>query len=159
LIPIPDIAQGGKSLEMPEVRYDFGKYSLQVNAEVNSKDSLNYLYEILVANPTIVVELESHTDTRGGDKENMTLSQNRSKSCVDYLVNEKGIDPNRIVAVGKGETTARTLQRDMGSFKKGDVLTDDYIAKLATEDLRERAHQLNRRTMFRIIRTDYVPNK
>ena len=39
------------------------------------------------------------------------------------------------------------------------VWTDDYIAKLATEDLRERAHQLNRRTMFRIIRTDYVPNK
>ncbi|MFM7729696.1 MAG: OmpA family protein [Flavobacteriales bacterium] len=157
LIPIPDIAQGGKSLEMPEVRYDFAKFSLQVNAEVNSKDSLNYLYDILVANPTIVVELESHTDTRGGDKENMTLSQNRSKSCVDYLVKEKGIDPNRIVAVGKGETTARVLQRDMGAFKKGDTLTDDFINKLATEELRERAHQLNRRTMFRIIRTDYVP--
>ena len=43
------------------------------------------------------------------------------------------------------------------TFPKGTVLTEEYINSLKTEDEREAAHQLNRRTTFQIIREDYVP--
>jgi peptidoglycan-associated lipoprotein len=144
---------------MPEVRYDYGKADLQINAEVNSKDSLNYLYDIMVKNPNLVVQLESHTDARGSDADNLKLSQARAQSCVDYLVKEKGIDPARLVAVGKGETEPRYLRKDLPPFKKGDELTEAYIKKLGSVELQEKAHQKNRRTEFRILRTDFVPNK
>lgn len=159
IIPIPKPGEGGDGIDMPEVRYDFAKSTLQVNNEVNSKDSLNYLYDILVKNPRLVIQLESHTDARGSDADNQKLSQARAQACVDYLVNEKGIDPNRIVAVGKGETAPRTLKKDYTPLKKGDVLTEAFINKLAGKDLQEKAHQLNRRTVFNVLRTDYVPNK
>jgi peptidoglycan-associated lipoprotein len=159
IIPIPDPMTKGGSIEMPEVRYDLGKAELQVNSTVNSKDSLNYLYDILVANPKLVIQLESHTDARDSDENNLKLSQARSQSCVDYLVKEKGVDPNRIIAKGMGETEPRILKRDYTPFRKGDELTEDYIKALASKDLQEKAHQLNRRTMFRVIRTDYVPSK
>lgn len=156
LIPIPEDKAG---IEMPEVRYDYTKADLQINEEVNSKDSLNYLYDIMVRNPKLVIQLESHTDARGSDVSNQDLSQRRAQACVDYLVKEKGVDANRIVAVGKGEMEPRELRRDYPPFKKGDVMTEAYIAKLTTEPLKEQAHQLNRRTMFRVIKTDYVPAK
>ncbi len=159
IIPIPDPLVKGGGIEMPEVRYDLGKAELQVNATVNSKDSLNYLYEILVANPKLVIQLESHTDARDSDENNLKLSQARSQSCVDYLVKEKGIDANRIIAKGMGESEPRILKRDYAPLKKGDELTEDFIKKLASKDVQEKAHQLNRRTMFRVIRTDYVPSK
>ncbi len=159
IIPIPDPTSRQGGIEMPEVRYDYAKSALQVNAEVNSKDSLNYLYDIMVRNPKLVVQLEAHTDARGADKDNQTLSQARAQACVDYLVKEKGVDAKRIVAVGKGETEPRILRKDMGSFKKGDELTEAYINKLASKDQQEIAHQLNRRTVFRVLRTDYVPGK
>lgn len=159
IIPIPDPTSRQGGIEMPEVRYDYAKSELQVNAEVNSKDSLNYLYDIMVRNPKLVVQLEAHTDSRGNDKDNQTLSQARAQACVDYLVKEKGIDPKRIVAMGKGETEPRILKKDFGSMKKGDELTEAYINKLASKDQQEIAHQLNRRTVFRVLRTDYVPGK
>jgi peptidoglycan-associated lipoprotein len=159
IIPIPDPTSRQGGIEMPEVRYDYAKSALQVNAEVNSKDSLNYLYDIMVRNPKLVVQLEAHTDARGNDKDNLTLSQARAQACVDYLVKEKGIDAKRIVALGKGEAEPRILKKDMGGMKKGDELTEAYINKLASKDQQEVAHQLNRRTVFRVLRTDYVPSK
>ena len=159
IIPIPDPTSRQGGIEMPEVRYDYAKSSLQVNAEVNSKDSLNYLFDIMKNNPKLVVQLEAHTDARGADKDNQTLSQARAQACVDYLVKEKGIDPKRIVAVGKGETEPRILRRDMTGFKKGEELTEPFINKLASKDQQEAAHQLNRRTVFRVLSNDYVPSK
>ena len=155
LIPIVE----GVAIEMPEVRYDYTKATLQVNEEVNSKDSLNYLYDIMVKNPKLVVQLESHTDARGDDKSNEKLAQARAQACVDYLVMEKGIDPARIVAVGRGEKEPRVLSHDYPPFKTNDVLTEAYINKLPSEDLKEKAHQLNRRTIFKVIGTNYVPKK
>jgi peptidoglycan-associated lipoprotein len=159
IIPIPDPTAKGGGIEMPEVRYDFGSADLQVNADVNSKDSLNYLYDIMVKNPNLVVQLESHTDARGSDADNQKLSQGRAQACVDYLVKERGIDVARIKAVGKGETEPRMLKKDFPPLKKGDELTEAYINKLGSKELQEKAHQLNRRTVFRVIGTDYVPNK
>jgi len=63
----------------------------------------------------------------------------------------------RMVPVGKGEKQPLTLKKDQGNLKAGDVLTEDYIAKLGSEEDRELAHQLNRRTVFVITSTDFDP--
>lgn len=96
-------------------------------------------------NPTIIVELNSHTDSRGSAEKNMKLSQERAQSCVDYLVKEKGIPPARLVAKGYGKTQL--------------LISDAEIAKAKTKQEKEALHELNRRTSFRILSWDYVdPN-
>ncbi len=112
---------------------------------LNSKDSLNFLYQTLIDNPTIIIELQSHTDSRGDDKSNQTLSEARAKSCVDYLINEKKIPAARLTSKGWGE--------------KKLLVKDDVINKAKTKEEKDALHQKNRRTVFRIVSWDYVdPN-
>ena len=126
------------AIKLPEVQYDLGKFELRPEG----KDSLETLYQTLIENPTIIIELSAHTDSRDSDKRNMVLSQNRAQSCVNYLIS-KGIDPARMVAKGYGETMLR--------------ISDAEIAKLGTTAEKEAAHQQNRRTEFRVLSFDYVP--
>ena len=127
-----------EEIEFPEVQYDLGKFELRPE----SKDSLDYLYQTLVDNPTIIIELSAHTDSRGGNQSNETLSQNRAKSCVDYLIS-KGIPSERMSAKGYGERRLR--------------ISDAEINKMATIEEKEAAHQKNRRTVFSVLSWDYVP--
>lgn len=138
---------------LPEVQYKLGSAEFIVNEKINSADSLLVLYNILVENPTIVAELQAHTDCRGSDELNMALSQRRAQACVDYLV-QKGIDTARLVAKGYGETQPRKI-------KGGLVLECDMITALQSSDpaLFKRYHQLNRRTTFSVLNSDYVPKK
>ncbi len=161
LIPV----EIGKEYPMPTVLYPFTKSELLINDEVNSADSLSYLLNILTENPTFVVQLESHTDARGDTPSNDKLSQARAETCVKYLTS-KGIAADRLVAKGKGESEPRTIKEgdrlNKETFKEfpiGTVLDESYINALTDNDASERAHQLNRRTTFRILRTDYVPKK
>ncbi|MCA1750397.1 MAG: OmpA family protein [Cryomorphaceae bacterium] len=131
-----------KAIEFPEVRYAYNKAELQVNENVNSLDSLDYLYSTLTDNPTIVIELQAHTDSRGGDGYNLDLSQRRAQSCVDYLIS-KGIPRERMVAKGYGERKTR--------------ISDQQIAAMGSEEEREAAHQKNRRTEFTVLNFDYIP--
>jgi outer membrane protein OmpA-like peptidoglycan-associated protein/LysM repeat protein len=140
-----------KPIVLPNILYDLDKYDLRAESKV----SLDGLVVTLNENPTIVIELGSHTDTRADDQYNIVLSNNRAKSVVDYLIS-KGIDKERLVYKGYGETVPRVLDKDMGNLKKGDVITDAFIAKLKGKELQEEAHQLNRRTEFRVLRSDYV---
>jgi peptidoglycan-associated lipoprotein len=136
-----------KEIRVPEVRYDFDSDVLQVNDSVNSKDSLNFVYDVLTENPTIVIKLKSHTDCRGNDKYNEDLAQRRAQACVNYLLTEKGIPADRIVPVGRGE------------YEPLKGLECDAIEKLPTKAEREGAHQRNRRTNIEIISWDYVPKE
>ena len=108
-------------------------------------------------NPNFVVQLEAHTDARGNDDYNQNLSQRRAETCVNYLIS-KGVDPARIKPVGKGESDPRTLTNAVGTFPAGTKMTEAYINKLPA-DQQEAAHLLNRRTIFRIVDTNYVPKK
>ncbi|MGB0165467.1 MAG: OmpA family protein [Luteibaculum sp.] len=126
-----------KAIELPEVLYELDKATLLPQ----SKDSLDYLYKILVDNPTAVIELRAHTDTRGDAKYNLELSQRRAQSCIDYL-SQKGIPMERMEAKGYGETMPR--------------ITDAEIAELP-EAAKEEAHQQNRRTEFVVLNYDYIP--
>mgnify|MGYP000974595973 CR=1 FL=1 len=128
-------------IRFPAVLYDLGKATLRPE----SKDSLNFLYQTLIDNPTIVIELQSHTDSRGSNTANQKLSEERAKSCVVYLSEEKKIPLARLTSKGWGE----------GKL----LIKDAVINKAKTKEEKEALHQKNRRTVFRIINWDYVdPN-
>lgn len=156
LVPIPK-----EPIVLPEIRYDLAKWDLKDQYQ----DSLADLLIILVNNPTYVIELASHTDSRPFLRvTNDTLSQRRAESVVEFL-HARGIERERLAPKGYGDRVPRTLKHDCTvemngktyKFNKGITLTDDYINKLKTHGEREAAHQLNRRTEFRILRTDFVP--
>lgn len=156
LAPIPK-----DPVVLPEILYDFNSAVLKPQY----KDSLLYLYDIMIKNPTLVVELRSHTDYRGSDEFNEELSQRRAQACVDFLVNEKGIDPERIIPKGYGEYRPRRIYQDLNyryegktyHFAKGTELTETYITSLPEKGQQEAANALNRRTEFIVLRDDYVP--
>lgn len=141
---------------LPDILYDLARWELKPQYQ----DSLMGLFKIMKDNPTLVIELRSHTDVRPIPMTNDTLSQRRAQSCVDFLVDSLGVDPERLVAKGYGERIPRKLERDIVSrgitFTKGTVLTPDYIKSLP-KNQQEAAHDLNRRTEFLILRDDYVP--
>ena len=156
LEPIPK-----EPILLPEILYDLAKWDLKPQYQ----DSLMYLYNIMVKNPTIVIELRSHTDSRDTEEKNDILSQNRAQSCVDFLIS-KGIAADRIVPKGYGERVPRKLEKDMYStyngkryfFPKGTYLTEEFCESQPTKNEKEAAHALNRRTEFLILRDDYVPH-
>ncbi len=129
-----------KEIRFPDVEYDLGQSTLRPA----SLDSLNFLYQTLTDNPTFTIELSAHTDSRGGDPDNLKLSNERAKSCFDYLVS-KGIPAERMAPKGYGE--------------KRLLVTDGEINKMGTTEEKEAGHQKNRRTVFSVLRKDYVnPN-
>ncbi len=142
---------------LPDILYDLAKWELQPQFE----DSLRGLIEMLQVNPNITIELGSHTDNRDSHESNDILSQKRAQSVCDYLV-IRGIDPYRLRAKGYGERMPRTLQKDYKYngfvITSGTKLTEEYINGLPKE-VQEFAHQLNRRTEFKVISKDYVPRE
>ncbi len=163
-----------KPIRLPEVRYELAKWELLVNDEINSKDSLNYVKTLLEEYPNMVLELSSHTDSRGSDKGNQTLSENRAHQCYVYLVEEQGVDPRRIIPVGKGEYEPRTVYRNGDLFEElpprdedGNIvagwsevkLTEALINSYQKKDkaLFDKLHGLNRRTEGKVIRMNFNP--
>ncbi len=141
-------------IKVDNINYEFGSWELLENSKV----ALDTLIEILVFNPTIVIELMAHTDHVGGDQFNFDLSQKRAQSVVDYLI-EKGINPDRLVAKGYGETWPKTITRKIANqydfLKRGDELSEEFILKLTPEQ-QEIAQGMNRRTEFRVLSTDFI---
>ena len=80
----------------------------------------------------------------------------RADACIAYLVSQ-GIDAGQLVAKGMGEKEPFVIEEKDGRFKVGDVLTESYIKKIRFKNNREKAHQYNRRTSFKVLREDYVP--
>tara|TARA_B100000795_G_C22805273_1_gene444418 strand:- start:3465 stop:5666 length:2202 start_codon:yes stop_codon:yes gene_type:complete len=185
-IPIKD------GIELPNIIYAYDSHILLDE----SKLKLNGLVETMSSNPTLVIELGSHTDFRGSAQYNRKLAQRRAQSAVDYLIS-KGIEKGRMEAKGYGEdapkkidslyfaksfagsynvpgeedvapsassfstvtkrgkTVNATVAQQKKSFVVGTILDKATIGKLASEGLREAAHQMNRRTEFKVLRTDY----
>ena len=112
-----------KSIVLDNIYYDLSKADIRSDAA----SELDKLVKILKDNPSIRIELSSHTDSRSSDDFNLTLSQQRAQSAVDYLVLQ-GIAADRLVAKGYGETQL-------------------LIQNAQTEE----EHQTNRRTEFKVI--------
>ncbi|MEI7802491.1 MAG: OmpA family protein [Bacteroidota bacterium] len=130
LTPIPP----KEPIVIENIFYDFDKATLRSE----SFKGLDSLYNLLIANPTIQIEIRSHTDSKGNDAYNLKLSQGRAQSVVNYLIN-KGIAKERLVATGMGEK--------------------ELLVKETTDDGKdcESCRQLNRRTDFKII--GVIPGK
>ena len=112
-----------KSVVLENIYYDLDKADIRVDAAIE----LDKLIAVLKDNPTIRIELSSHTDSRSSDSYNLDLSQRRAQSAVDYMVS-KGIAVERLVAKGYGESQL-------------------IIPNAQTEE----EHQVNRRTQFKVI--------
>ena len=133
--------------------YDFDKATLRPE----SATALDELVKLLNENPNVTIELSAHTDYKGSDQYNERLSQRRAESVVGYLI-EHGIAADRLTPKGYGEGKPKTIKRKVAEryafLKAGDVLTEDFIAKLP-EEQQEQCNQLNRRTEFKVLRTTY----
>ncbi len=140
-------------INVENINYESGSWELLEGSKV----SLDSLVDVLELNPTITIELMSHTDHVGTDVFNSDLSQKRAQSVVDYLV-EKGINPDRLVAKGYGETWPKTVTREMAReydfLSRDDELTEEFISTLTPEQ-QEIAKAINRRTEFRVLSSDF----
>jgi outer membrane protein OmpA-like peptidoglycan-associated protein len=93
------VEDGIRKLKMENIHFDFDKFTIRKDAA----SELEELVEMMHQNPTMVIKIESHTDSRGPRAYNKYLSDKRAKSTRDYLIRQ-GIDPSRIEsAIGYGE--------------------------------------------------------
>ena len=107
--------------------YDFDKHNIRPDAAL----VLDELIQTMVENPTLKIELSSHTDSRGNDTYNMALSERRANAAVAYIIS-KGISKDRLEAKGYGET------RLVNECANGVQCSDEE-------------HQANRRTEVKVL--------
>lgn len=135
------IPEGEITIEGIEYDYD------SANLRPVSIEILNKLIEFLELNHNLKIEIRSHTDERGSDKYNLSLSERRAQSVVDYLISQ-GIPAERLVAKGYGETMPAEIKDENGQLV---TLTPEYIYSLPDKDKQEEYHQRNRRTAFFVL--------
>lgn len=142
-----------KPVVIDNIFYDFDKATLRPE----SKKALDEMIKMLNDNPNVTIELGAHTDRKGTDQYNERLAQRRAQSVVDYLI-AGGIEAARLEAKGYGESVPKTINKKMAKqfdfLKEGDVLTEEFILALPPEQ-QEAADQINRRTEFKVLRTNY----
>jgi outer membrane protein OmpA-like peptidoglycan-associated protein len=88
----------GLIVNMSDVLFDTGQYSLKPGA----REKLSKISGIVLAYPTLKLEVEGYTDSVGTDQSNMVLSENRANSVRDFLV-KQGIATSSISSTGFGE--------------------------------------------------------
>lgn len=86
------------SIVLNNIYFDFDKYELKSESFIE----LDRVVKFLNDNPNVKIEISAHTDSKGSDEYNLTLSQNRAEGVVGYL-SAIGIDPARLAAKGYGE--------------------------------------------------------
>lgn len=119
----------GRVFNLNPIYFDSGKWDIRDDAKIE----LDKIVKALIDNPSISIEIGSHTDSRGAAKSNTSLSDKRAKSTVEYIIS-KGIDKARITGKGYGESQL------VNKCKDG--------VKCSEEE-----HQQNRRTEFKITKT------
>ena len=122
--PIEIGAEVGMAININPIYFDVGKANIRRDAATE----LDKVVAVMNENPTMEIELGSHTDSRGSNSSNRALSDKRARSSAAYIIS-KGIAKSRIKGKGFGESVLLNK------------CTDD--AKCSEEE-----HQLNRRTEF-----------
>lgn len=147
------LAAINKPQVIENIFYDYDKATLRPE----STAALDEMAQVLRDNPNVTIEMASHTDRHGSDEYNIGLSSRRARSVIDYLISV-GIQPDRLQSQGYGKsrpkTITRKLAREYPQFPEGTVLTEEYILTLPPED-QDAADQINRRTEFQVLSTDY----
>ena len=114
----------GKCFGIKMIYFDLDKYNIRHEATLD----LEKILDVLTQNPTMKLDIRSHTDSRASFKYNEVLSENRAKSTINWLV-KNGVDPSRLTGKRYGET---------------------QLVNQCTDDVKctEEEHQLNRRSEF-----------
>jgi outer membrane protein OmpA-like peptidoglycan-associated protein/tetratricopeptide (TPR) repeat protein len=126
-IVLEQLPAPNSDITLQNIYYDFDDTTIRAE----SGPELDKLVKLLAENPTLKVEIGSHTDARGAKDYNQRLSRGRANSVVAYLV-DRGIPDLRMVARGYGETRILNRCRD-------------------GVECTEEEHQLNRRTTFKVL--------
>lgn len=141
-------------IKVENINYEFGKADLTAGSTL----ALDSLIDILTQNPTIVIEIMSHTDFVGSVQYNSELSQRRAQSVVNYLI-QKGINPKRLVAKGYGETWPKKVTKKIAKqydfLQSGDELTETFTLNLENLEQQEITKAINRRTEFKVLSNDF----
>lgn len=119
-----------KVIQVNPIYFDLGKSNIRKDAATE----LDKIVKVMQENPTMTIELGSHTDCRSTKAYNMSLSDKRAKASAAYIVS-KGIAKNRIVGKGYGESKLINGCECEGTVKS---------------TCSEEEHQANRRTEFLI---------
>jgi len=125
LVIVLDKIFKNQEITLENIYYDYDKWDIRPDAE----PSLNLLIKVLNENPTISIQLASHTDCRGENDYNRNLSAKRAQSAVNYLISN-GINASRLNAQGYGE--------------------ERPAVACACDNCTKEEHQANRRTTFKI---------
>jgi len=116
-------------IKVGTIYFDLDKWDIRIDAALE----FNKVVSLLMQYPNMIINIESHTDSRGRDDYNLILSDKRAKATRDYIIS-KGIAPNRIInAKGYGET--RLINKCKNGVPCSEIL-----------------HQLNRRSEFIILK-------
>ncbi|MGL5014551.1 MAG: OmpA family protein [Bacteroidales bacterium] len=147
------LMQIARTIRVENVFFDHNMSTLKPESD----KALMELIEVLNQNPNITIELSSHTDYTGSDLYNQNLSDRRAKTVVDYLISN-GVDPLRLTPKGYGESSPVGVSEELNErfdfLPIGEILTEEFILSLTPEQ-QEIAKALNRRTEFRVLRTDF----
>jgi outer membrane protein OmpA-like peptidoglycan-associated protein/tetratricopeptide (TPR) repeat protein len=122
----------GDKIKLENIYYEYDSYKIRENA----KKDMEKLANTLKRYPNMIVEISSHTDTRGNEATNLVLSQKRANEVYQYMIS-RDIPKARLKAIGKGES------EPLNNCGDGVQCT-------------EAEHQRNRRTEFKILRIEKI---
>ena len=148
-----DLSSISKPVLIENIFYEFDRATLLPE----SKEALDGIIQMLEDNPNVTIELSAHADRKGSEEYNMNLSQRRAQSVVDYLI-RGGIEEERLTPAGYGKSQPKSVTKKQAEtydfLPENQVLNEEFIATL-TPNQQEIADQINRRTEFKVLRTNY----
>ena len=129
--------KANESIVLNNVFFEFSSSELTSD----SRSELSKLFNLLSNNPSIKVEIQGHTDSKGKKSFNKKLSQERAESVRKYLI-KKGINPSRITAVGYGENQpiAKNKNPDGSDNEEGRALNRRIELKILSKEGEEKAN-------------------
>lgn len=116
-----------KKFRIEQIYFNTGRYNIRPDAAIQLDKVVAFMKEY----PTVKIDIRSHTDSRGPERQNQLLSENRAREIMAYII-KKGIDSKRLTAKGYGESQ---LVNKCADWVK----------------CTEKEHQANRRSEFIII--------
>jgi outer membrane protein OmpA-like peptidoglycan-associated protein/tetratricopeptide (TPR) repeat protein len=97
-IPLQPI-EANASVVLKNIFFDFNKYELKSASQIE----MEKVVQLMKENPTLMIQIEGHTDNIGKAADNLLLSEKRAKAVINYLIT-KGIPANRLTSYGYGAT-------------------------------------------------------
>ena len=122
------VRRGLEMLNVGSIKFELNQHDILESSE----NTLERIVNLMSKYPEMVIEFGAHTDARAPDPYNLSLTIGRATETIDYLL-AKGINPNRLVGKGYGET----------------VIINKCVNNVKCTDLQ---HSMNKRTEFVVIK-------